>query len=236
MAAANGEEAVRLLERDYFDLVLMDLQMPVMDGLQATAQIREREKTNGRHVPIIAMTAHAMKGDHEHCLRNGMDAYLTKPLNREKLFEIISRYSINSQSKESTRTMIRAPERNSPAIDRAAFLERIGGDQELALELIDLYVRDSEEMVSAVSAAVKDRNLQSLERAAHKLKGALGTLGAKAAADSAWTLETMARNGDVTALDDAYARLASDIAVFEAALAKLRHEVYRDLASPQCSS
>jgi len=90
-------------------------------------------------------------------------------------------------------------------------------------------------MLSAVSAGVRDRDSESLERAAHQLKGALGILGAKAAAGSALTLERMARNGDLAALDDPYARLASDMALFEIALANLRHEVYQNLASPQRS-
>jgi len=127
-------------------------------------------------------------------------------------------------------------ERHSPpAIDRVVFLERIGRDQELALGLIDLYLRNSGDMLSAVSAGVRGRDSESLERAAHQLKGALGILGAKAAAGSALTLERMARNGDLAALDDPYARLASDMALFEIALANLRHEVYQNLASPQRS-
>jgi CheY-like chemotaxis protein len=87
--AGNGEEALRMLESQEFDLVLMDVQMPVLDGLQTTAAIREREKTVGGRLPIVAMTAHAMQGDRERCLAAGMDAYIPKPINVAELIEVI---------------------------------------------------------------------------------------------------------------------------------------------------
>jgi two-component system, sensor histidine kinase and response regulator len=88
--AGNGREALTLLEKQSFDLVLMDVQMPEMDGFEATAAIREREKRTSEHLPIIAMTAHAMKGDEERCLGAGMDGYVAKPINAEDLFKVIA--------------------------------------------------------------------------------------------------------------------------------------------------
>ncbi len=87
--AADGQAALSALEQDSFDIVLMDVQMPTMDGFEATAKIRERERASGRHVPIVAMTAHALKGDEEKCLAAGMDAYISKPIRREELYSII---------------------------------------------------------------------------------------------------------------------------------------------------
>jgi len=87
--AANGREALNALERDSFDLVLMDVQMPVMDGLEATRAIREKERGTGRHVPIIALTAHAMNSDEAACLQAGVDGYLTKPIHPSRLFQTI---------------------------------------------------------------------------------------------------------------------------------------------------
>jgi CheY-like chemotaxis protein len=92
--AGNGREALLALEREEFDLVLMDVQMPEMDGFEATSEIRSREQTTGRHLPIIAMTAHAMKGDEEQCLRAGMDGYITKPIRPQELFRVIEQFLV----------------------------------------------------------------------------------------------------------------------------------------------
>jgi CheY-like chemotaxis protein len=88
--AANGKEALEMLEKQTFDLLLMDIQMPEMDGLQATATIRARERQTGGHLPIVAMTAHTMSGDQEHCLAAGMDAYISKPIRVDQLLEIVT--------------------------------------------------------------------------------------------------------------------------------------------------
>jgi two-component system, sensor histidine kinase and response regulator len=98
--AGNGEEALEALDRQAFDLVLMDVQMPEMDGLQATAAIRKGEMNTGKHIPIIAMTAHAMAGDKERCLGAGMDDYLTKPIRPEQLVDVLNRYSLVTSTEE----------------------------------------------------------------------------------------------------------------------------------------
>jgi CheY-like chemotaxis protein len=98
VAVANtGKKALEILGEEAFDLILMDLQMPEMDGFAATAAIREGEKTSGHHVPIIAMTAHAMKGDRERCLENGMDEYIAKPINAGALLELITRVMAHAE-------------------------------------------------------------------------------------------------------------------------------------------
>jgi CheY-like chemotaxis protein len=90
--AANGRKALAALETDVFDLVLMDIQMPEMDGFEATAAIREAERSTGRHLPIVAMTAHAIKGDDQRCLRAGMDGYLAKPIRGEELYALLDAF------------------------------------------------------------------------------------------------------------------------------------------------
>ncbi len=102
-ATGNGKEALAALEKDSFDLVLMDVQMPEMDGFEATAAIREKEKTAGNHLPVIAMTAHAMTGDRERCLQAGMDDYLTKLIRPQELTELLARYSPAGSTETSTR-------------------------------------------------------------------------------------------------------------------------------------
>jgi CheY-like chemotaxis protein len=95
MTAANGREALVAVEAQAFDLILMDVQMPEMDGLEATSEIRTRERTSGLHVPIVAMTAHAMKGDEDQCLQAGMDGYVTKPIRPDELFRTIDRFLLS---------------------------------------------------------------------------------------------------------------------------------------------
>jgi two-component system, sensor histidine kinase and response regulator len=89
VVANNGREAVAAIEQELYDVVLMDVEMPIMGGLEATATIREREMLNGRHIPIIAMTAHAMKGDRERCLAAGMDGYVSKPIRPDELYDAL---------------------------------------------------------------------------------------------------------------------------------------------------
>jgi CheY-like chemotaxis protein len=106
----NGREAVEILEERAFDLVLMDMQMQVMDGFEATSEIRKREKPGGIHLPIIALTAHAMKGDRERCLNAGMDGYLAKPIHGDALDEILNQYialrTESSQGKQQEKITI----------------------------------------------------------------------------------------------------------------------------------
>jgi CheY-like chemotaxis protein len=106
VVAGNGREALEVLEKERFDLVFMDVQMPIMDGLEATAAIRKRERASGDHLPVVALTAHAMKGDREKCLAGGMDGYLTKPIRPQELDEVLQTYLLrraeSTQAQEST--------------------------------------------------------------------------------------------------------------------------------------
>ena len=103
--AGNGKEAIEALEKERFDLVLMDVQMPEMSGFEATAALRERERTTGGHVPIVAMTAHAMKGDRERCLEAGMDGYVSKPMQAKELLEAIDRFAPGVRERDEGRGM-----------------------------------------------------------------------------------------------------------------------------------
>jgi two-component system sensor histidine kinase/response regulator len=102
VVASNGRQALEALERASFDLVLMDVQMPEMDGFEATAAIREKEKANGQHLPVIAVTAHAMKGDRERCLAAGMDGYLAKPIRQQELDDLLQSYTVHQAGVANT--------------------------------------------------------------------------------------------------------------------------------------
>ena len=195
--AGTGREALAAWENagmPGFDIVLMDIQMPEMDGMEATAAIRDREKNSGRHIPILAMTAHAMRGDKERCLASGMDGYISKPIHPDGLFAEIDRCLAGS---ERSITMTEIPQESREQIDRASLLERVEGDRELLAEMVHLFEEDAPKLLAAMRDALQRCDVVALERAAHSLKGAAGNLSAKATAAAASQLETDAKNGGV---------------------------------------
>ena len=201
----NGREAVDLLERQSFDLVLMDLQMPIMGGLEATAAIREREKREGGHIPIIAMTAHAMAGDREKCLAAGMDAYLSKPINPTSLFAEVERGENRGTNGPVVSSTTAAP------IDQEALTKRLYGDEQLAAEVLRLFVDECPAMLDEVRNALARRDVELIRQTTHTLKGAAATAAASGIADAARTLETLARENRLDEIDDAWARLATEV-------------------------
>jgi two-component system, sensor histidine kinase and response regulator len=198
--AHNGKEALALLERESFDLVLMDLEMPEMGGLEATACIRQRERGTDRHIPILALTAHAMKGDRERCLQAGMDGYVAKPIQSRELFQAIAELLPVAPVTEAD---------TAPAVivDPVEALEHVGGDPELLRELIDVFLQDCPRMMEEAREALQAGDVRKLKRAAHSLKGAVGILGGKAAFESALRLETIARQGDLSQAKPAWETL-----------------------------
>jgi signal transduction histidine kinase/DNA-binding response OmpR family regulator len=203
VVAGNGLEAVAAAEREPFDLVLMDVQMPEMDGMEATRVLRAREGVAGRRLPIVALTAHAMKGDRERCLEAGMDGYVTKPIQPQELWQAI----------DSLVSPCAGPAANGPAaggaavLDLAAVRKRVEGDNELLRELVELFRQDCPRMLDAIGAAVAASDAQQLERAAHVLKGSVSVFGAAEARERAAALEALGRAGDVRGAADEYAAL-----------------------------
>jgi len=176
-----------------FDVVLMDIQMPEMDGLEATTEIRKREWKSGKHIPIIAMTAHAMRGDKERYLAGGMDGYISKPIRRKGLFAEIERCLAAT---ERSVTMSENGTRPGELIDRASLLERVEGDHELLAEMINLFVDDAPNLLASMREALQKGDLLLLERSAHSLKGAASNLSAQPAAAAAQQLERDAKRAN----------------------------------------
>jgi two-component system sensor histidine kinase/response regulator len=176
-----------------FDLVLMDIQMPEMDGMETTTAIREREKSSGTHIPIIAMTANAMRGDKERYLAGGMDGYISKPIRPADLFAEIERCL--PETERSTPMKENTPQ-ETELIDRASLLERVEGDQELLTEMVNLFAADAPKLLAAMHEALKKGDLHLLERSAHSLKGAASNLSAVHAVAAAFQIEKDAKNGD----------------------------------------
>ncbi len=218
VTARNGREALATLEAQKFDLVLMDIQMPEVDGFEATRLIREKEKTAGGHLPIVAMTAHAMKGDRERCLEAGMDGYVSKPIEPRALIESIEGLVPGQATSELS---VAFEESADGVLDRAAVLARVDNDPQLLADLTKLFVDETPRLLAAVREAVERREAGALERAAHTLKSAVGNFGARAAFHAAWSLEKMGRQGDLSHAPDAYQILAREIERLKPALVDL---------------
>jgi len=218
VVADNGKEALEALEKEHFDLILMDVQMPEMNGFEATAAIREKEKKTGEHIPIIAMTAHAMKGDRERCLQAGMDAYVSKPVQLKDLLE-----TIESIVPASSDTKAETPGEASPVkvIDTDELLANMDGDVEFLMETAKMFLEECPRVLSEIRKAITRGDGKALERAAHNLKGSVSSFAARAAYEAALRLEVMGREGDLKDSEEAYAALETEIARMKAVLMTL---------------
>jgi CheY-like chemotaxis protein/HPt (histidine-containing phosphotransfer) domain-containing protein len=204
--ANNGKEAFERAQAEEFDVIFMDVQMPEMDGLEATAAIRDAEVGTGKHVPIVAMTAHAMKGDREKCLSAGMDEYLSKPIRIDELKRAMSEI-------EKTRDISQSPEHHSfRAIGQLeSLLDSVMGDRTLLAEMAELWLADSVKQESQIRTGLDSGDTMMVQRAAHTLKGSVGTFQASAAQDAANQLEMSAKNGDLVGASKAFERLSTQI-------------------------
>jgi signal transduction histidine kinase/CheY-like chemotaxis protein len=229
LVANTGTAAVDSVGRERFDLILMDVQMPEMDGLEATARIREREKGTGRRVPIIAMTAHAMKGDRERCLEAGMDGYLAKPIRASDLVRVLEEFQVHPsamppESAAGAREGVPGAE-NLPltkdVLDRQAILARVGNDRQLLKELVDLFLFEAPSLIEAIRQAVARTDVAALKVAAHTLKGAVSNFSTWPAFEAALRLETMAQTGELVQAGEALAALEAAMAQLVPALVQL---------------
>jgi PAS domain S-box-containing protein len=215
LVTGNGQEAVARLEAEQYqgiDLVLMDVQMPVMGGFEATAAIREREGRLGGHLRIVAMTAHSMKGDRERCLEAGMDDYLSKPIRTEELFALLERTETAEAARGPASTPPPPPVgAQTDPIDRRAFLERMGGDAELLREVVEAFRVEMPRMRARVREAVEKQLAPEVERAAHALKGAVGVFSAEGAVRAALTLERLGRAGELAGVEAAHTALEREV-------------------------
>jgi len=210
IVAENGREAVEAIERHKFDLVLMDVQMPEMGGLEATRVIREKEKGSGHHLPIIAMTAHAMQGDREQCLEAGMDGYLAKPIDPKTFLQTvegISARSVGSESAENEETAGLAG-----ALDGKALLARFSGNRKLLRNIVKTFREDCPRMMGRIRNALTARDAVALADSAHALKGSIGNFGDSAALETTREMEKAARQGKLDGTWELYATLEDQIA------------------------
>ncbi len=204
--AANGQEAVEALARTPYDIVLMDCQMPLMDGYEATAKIREREGSD-KHTIIIAMTAHALDGDKEKCLAAGMDDYLSKPVKAEELRDMLARWQPDSSHSIHVSNNSLTEQKSVPElapVDMERLLEAAGGDDEPLQDLIEIYLRQTSEDIEKLKAAIAAGDAGAVNRLAHSCAGAISTCGMTAIVAPLQELERMAEDGS---LENGAARL-----------------------------
>jgi len=228
VVAGNGQEAVDTLGREQFDLVLMDVQMPIMDGFEATFLIRSREQGTGRHIPILAMTAYAMKGDRERCLAAGMDGYVSKPIQPQELWQAMATVVPNlphiepepADEQQSPDPGTGKPETapgqgTAEVLDRAALLAKLGGREDRLRKFVQIFLGESSHLMEEMRAAIAAGDAARLKKSAHPFKGAVGNFGVAAATEAAERLQIMGKEGDLTHAGEVYAAL-------EATMAKLR--------------
>jgi len=214
---SNGREALETLEQaafSAFDVVLMDVQMPEMDGFEATTAIRAREKSFGAHIPIIAITAHALKSDRERCLEAGMDGYISNPVRAADLFAEIERHvpdCVASATQPLTLVADAAEPASNEVLDYDALLAHVEGDTILLAELVKIFEDELPRLLAALRQAAAEGDARALERAAHTLKGTLSSFAAPAATAAARQLELVSRAGDLNAAAKACAALEQQI-------------------------
>ena len=217
----DGLAALNACRQNRYDAVLMDVQMPVMDGHEATRQIRLWEQTTGTHVPIIAMTAHALKGDREKCLEAGMDDYIAKPLHKQELLQAISEQIARKPlPSETASTPVPAPFSGGDALDLEAAMSQMGGDKELFCELCRLFLQESPAMIDAVRSAVAQSDSIGVHRAAHKLKGSLSAIGGRKAARAALALEELGKAANIQGFEAAESALERELTALLLAISR----------------
>ncbi len=200
---SNGREAVEAVESSEFDVVLMDIQMPGMDGLQATAAIRQRQADAGvdEPIPIIALTAHAMTGDRDRCLDAGMDGYVTKPIDSKQL--VLAIEGVLPTARLDARPALAAKPVAKPvatgdsrlAFDIAAALMRCDEDPSLLAEVARIFIDTAPPLIDQIAGGLADADLEEVGAAAHSLKGAAASISAKPVFESAMNLEASAAGG-----------------------------------------
>ena len=210
----DGTEVSPMLAAKAFDVVLMDVQMPEMDGFQATSAIREREKSTGAHLPVIAMTAHALAGDKERCLAAGMDDYVSKPVSPEALNEALERWfgTPNREISPAGPNVVTSHAVESDVIvwDRVGLLRRLMGDRQLATKVAEGFLDDIPRQIQVLRVSLETGDVSGCERQAHSIKGASASVGAERLRAVAGEMEKAGSAGDLGAVRNQMAKLEAE--------------------------
>ncbi|MFZ0639783.1 MAG: response regulator [Candidatus Acidiferrales bacterium] len=213
MAANNGREALAVWAHEQVDLILMDVQMPDVDGLEAIRMIRQKEKTSGEHIPIISVTAHAMKGDRENCIAAGADDYVSKPLKPADLFSAMERCCAK---REAVMPM------EQEVVSASEILERCQGDRELLADIIELFDAGSQTLLREMALGIEQGDAAGLARTAHSLKGSIGNFSKGLAYRAVERLEEDALRNDLASVRAGFPSLETAIHQLKEELAPFR--------------
>jgi CheY-like chemotaxis protein len=216
--AKNGIEALAAVEREEIDMVLMDVQMPEMDGLEAIRAIRSNEKISERHLPIISLTAHVMKGDREKCIEAGADDYIPKPIQPANLFAAMERMR---PSRPDHEPRVAAPA-ISDSLDTAALLERVQGDRGLLAEIVQLFESGLPAILQRLRESIAREDATEIARIAHTLKGSVGNFGRGEAFRAVEEMESFAKENDMARTAKAFVVVESELKGLLAALESFR--------------
>jgi CheY-like chemotaxis protein len=186
----------------------MDVQMPEMDGFEAAAEIRRIEQSTGTHIPIVAMTAHAMKGDRERCLCSGMDDYISKPIRGHEFYRLIEGLFLDSPA-PPPETYSESPVDESVMNCQAA-LDRVRGDQQALRQLAGLFTEECRQLLGDMRRAIANQDATLLRRSAHTLRGSAAIFAAESTIDAAMKVEELGRQGDLSGAEQACADLEKE--------------------------
>lgn len=221
LLANDGQDALEQARKGGIDLILMDIQMPVMDGFEATDEIRAFELAHNRQpVPIVAMTAYALQGDKERCLAAGMDAYLSKPIKEDDLLAVIERMVSGQPPQEVPAAVVKAdalvPDQvQQPVFDRQALLTRLGGNEALIQKFVAMFFDSAREHLTLLQQAAEQGDSDQMRAKAHAIKGAAANVGACALSQAAAELEKAVRESRTAAQEALLAKLVEQYALFE---------------------
>ncbi len=219
--AGNGKEAIEALEKNSYDVVLMDIRMPEMDGLEATRIIRNpQSKVRNHNIPIIAVTASALTGDRELFLKAGMNDYISKPIDSKKFLAAIEKYTSDSDAPEN-KTADSIEQNEADIFNKDELLNRTGGDKELLEELLNLFVKNFPDQLQALKQALQHNDIEQVTHQAHTIKGASANMGAYALKNAALSMETAGKDNDPVLAQAALKQLYSDFDNFQMFISNL---------------
>jgi CheY-like chemotaxis protein len=219
--ANDGREALDALAEQAYDVVLMDVHMPNMDGLEATAEIRRMEAATGRHTPIIAMTASAMKGDRERFLAAGMDDYISKPFEPPLLRELVGGYAPARDGREIGISASEFVSDDQAVFDVREAERRIPGGRKGMRDMASSLLDECSALTESIRVALANGDAAGVHRAAHTLKGSAALFGAKRLTQAALAIESMGGSGELAGIEAGLERLQRELALFADALATI---------------
>ncbi len=220
--AANGQQAVAMVGQQTYDVVLMDVQMPVLDGFQATAAIRAMEEPTKARIPIVAMTAHAMRDDQQRCLAAGMDGYLAKPITARALIDLVEGLAKPHAEPVSTAAEKPRQPQETMVFDLDAAVAQCFGKREMFEEMVDYYFENAPQMLAEIQRGLAAQDAVAIARAAHKLRGTVVYLQAQSVAASAQRVEQLGQSDDWPAMAGAVRQLVAEVAQLNNALVSHR--------------